>query len=156
VCTVRYPRNLVRFLGLNLSKNSPSKTIPETSTLVVQVPEGDAEVWIDGESRGVVGPSKTARLVVRPGKHTVSFKQGEEELFVEAFALDRSGELTIDAKWLRGPSPTALEGLFLCRAYPAFVTAAPTSFARTPNARLPDPASLEIPTSAAFAPSLRQ
>jgi serine/threonine protein kinase/formylglycine-generating enzyme required for sulfatase activity len=87
-------------LGLAL-KGRPSATVadPEMGVLVVQAPEGAAEVWIDGEARGVVGAGKVARLAVAPGKHTVAVKQGEEELYVESFALGKGGEMVIEAKW---------------------------------------------------------
>ena len=75
--------NNVVFL-LKGTPGTPPANRPETGTLVVKVPEGDVQPWIDGQAEGVADAGKVARLEVPPGKHTCTRSR-------EALAPDQQG-----------------------------------------------------------------
>jgi hypothetical protein len=71
----------------------------EHGTLVLNVPEPDVKVFIDGTEKLVVDSNKIGRVELIPGVHKLLVKRGTEELFTESFTLKSGGEIVIDAKW---------------------------------------------------------
>ena len=86
---------LVGLVGVGLLFTLKSRP----GTLVVHVPEGDVQLWIDGEAQGSVDASKVGRLEVLAGEHKLTVKQGAEELYTQTFTVKSGHELVMEAKW---------------------------------------------------------
>jgi WD40 repeat protein len=71
-------------------------------TLVVNVSEPGARVFVDGEEKVVVDSTKVGRVELIPGEHRLTVRRGEEEVFTEAFALRRGQEVVLTARWDAG------------------------------------------------------
>jgi WD40 repeat protein len=74
-------------------------------TLTVTTSEPDVKVLVDDEEKITIDSKKAGKVELRPGKHRMSVRRGEEELFTETFTLKSGGVEVIHAEWKPKPPP---------------------------------------------------
>ncbi|MCI0683013.1 MAG: protein kinase [Gemmataceae bacterium] len=74
--------------------------------LTVEVMEADVEVRV-GDNVVTINSAKLGKIELRPGKHTLVVRRGQEELFTREFTLKSGGVEAIHAKWTPRPLGTS-------------------------------------------------
>jgi Protein kinase domain/WD domain, G-beta repeat len=79
-------------------------------TVVVQVPEDNVIVFVDGRERAAVGSEKWVRLALSPGKHELAVRRDGQELFAQDVTLKAGREELVAAQWDLTPAAFAVAG----------------------------------------------
>ncbi len=70
-----------------------------TAIVVVNVPEANVQMLLDGKDRGTIGAAQVVNLEVRPGEHVLTLKVGDVEMQTERFHLNAGARAEVEGNW---------------------------------------------------------